>query len=61
MKRKSTMLLLPLSDDAVMSLVSQVKETVAAGYKKMQCTALSNADLWNIQRNRRVRPGRRWL
>ena len=45
-----------MESDDLDKLVTEVKETVAINLKQ-----LSAADLWNIQRNKRRNPGRRFI
>ncbi|MEP7238965.1 MAG: hypothetical protein ABI685_13895 [Ferruginibacter sp.] len=61
MKRSTTGLLLPLSEESVTNLTKEVKEVLVAGYKKNQEQILSIADLWNIHRQRKVRMQRRYM
>ncbi len=61
MKMQSTRLLAPLSQESVINLTTEVKEILAAGYKKGKDRILSTADLWNIQRQRKARIQRRYI
>ena len=49
MKMQSSRLLSPLSEESIVNLTAEVKETLANGYKKTQDRILSTAELWNIQ------------
>ncbi len=56
MKKQSTGLSIALDKESLVNLTTAVKEVLATGYKKSSSSMLSHADLWNIQRRRRVRP-----
>ncbi len=58
MKTKNTNLFTPLDKGQMQDLTQEVKETLATGTTK---NILSAADLWNIQRMRRVRVQRRYF
>jgi hypothetical protein len=61
MKMQTTRLLSPLSQEAVINLTTEVKETLATGHKKMLGRSLTIADLWNIQRRQKARVQRRYF
>jgi hypothetical protein len=60
MKSKLTGLL-PLSEETVINLTTEVKEILATGFKKSPNRILSTADLWNIQRRQKARAVRRYF
>ena len=61
MKIKTTRLLTPLSQEAVLNLTSDVKEVLVPGYSKCRNRILSTADLWYIRRRQKVRVHRRYF
>jgi hypothetical protein len=61
MKRQSNILLLPLSQQVITNLTTEVKETLATGHKETTGRSLTTVDLWNIQRRRKVRLQRRYF
>lgn len=54
MRTQTTTLFNNLSKETVKNLVTEVKETLAYGINDGQHKTFSSADLWNIQRRRRV-------
>lgn len=63
MRTQTTTLFTNLSKETVKNLVTEVKETLAYDINNGQHKTFSSADLWNIQRQRRVFNIRRsfWL
>jgi hypothetical protein len=61
MKKLSTSLLSKLSNSQMDSFVVEVKETIAPGFYYTNCRTFTSAELWNIQRNGKNRPKRRFL
>lgn len=61
MKMQSNRLLSPLSEESMVNLTAEVKETLANGYKRSRDRILSTADLWNIQRRLKPRMTRRFI
>ena len=60
MKTQSTNLLTAISKAHLVSLTTEVKETLALGLIEKKSKILSAADVWNIQRNKRTRVQRRF-
>lgn len=61
MKMQSTRFLSPVNQEGIIELTSAVKEILVPDYKKNERRILSEADLWNIQRNRRARQYRKYI
>lgn len=61
MKMQTTKFLSPLHRDGIIKLSTEVKEILEPDFKKNAGRILSNADLWNIQRNQRTRHFRKYL
>ncbi|MDE3236601.1 MAG: hypothetical protein KGO81_11650 [Bacteroidota bacterium] len=62
MKTQVNILFTKLDKKALDNLTMEVKETVATPEATAQhVTVFSSADLWNIQKMRRVRSSRRYL
>jgi hypothetical protein len=61
MKKPSTSLLNRLSEIQLEILTAEVKETIASGIFSSNCRTFTAAELWNIQRNGKNRPQRRFL
>jgi len=59
MKLLSNNLLETLNTLELKDLTTQVKETLLLNYKKDKQKVFSSADLWNIQRQRRIFSSRR--
>jgi len=60
MKTQNQNMLMELGENQIQQLTKQVKETVAIDFEMNTSKSnFSSADLWNIQRMRRVRSGRR--
>jgi len=60
MRTENTNLFASISNDHMNQMVKEVKETVAVNHENMK-TIFSTADLWRIQKNRRVRVQRRGI
>ncbi len=52
-------LLVSLTGKEIKNLTIEVKETIAAGFQKDRKRIFSAAELWNIQRQKKIIPGRR--
>lgn len=50
----------PLDKEVLQTLTAEVKETLATDFATPE-KVFSAADLWNIQRNKKRNPGRRFL
>jgi hypothetical protein len=50
----------PLNKEVLQTLTAEVKETLATDFATPE-KVFSAADLWNIQRNKKRNPGRRFL
>lgn len=61
MKMQSTRFLSPVNQEGIIKLTSEVNEILVPDYKKKESRILSEADLWNIQRNRRARQYRKYM
>jgi hypothetical protein len=62
MKTQNTHLFQPVSPEVLNQLTAEVKETVAADLiLPVKKTAFGPADLWNLERSRRIRIIRRHL
>lgn len=61
MKMQSTKFLSPVNHDGINNLSSELKQILVPDYKKEDNHILSSADLWNIQRNKRVRRSRWYM
>ena len=60
MKTTNQNMLMELGENQIQQLTQQVKETVAVDFEMNNSkSTFSSADLWNIQRMRKVRSGRR--
>ncbi len=61
MKKQSLGLFIPVSKTEIKVLTTEVKETLAKDFDRNRQKVFSSADLWNIQRNIKRNPGRRFL
>lgn len=62
MRTENTNLFATLSNDHINQMVKEVKETVASGISQENMKPVfSTADLWRIQKNRRMRVQRRLI
>jgi hypothetical protein len=61
MKMQSNRLLSPLSQEGLINLTTEFKETLTSKFKRGSSRILSSADLWNIQRQFRARVERRYF
>lgn len=61
MKMQSTKFLSPVNHEGINNLSSEIKEILAPDYRKEDNQILSSADLWNIQRSKRVRRSRWYI
>jgi len=59
MKMQQQNLLAPLTEEKLKELTTEVKEVLATGFVKNNTRVFSSADLWNIQRQKRVMIQRR--
>lgn len=59
MRTDNTSLFASISNDHINQLVKEVKETVATDINHENGKTFSAADLWRIQKNRRMRVQRR--
>lgn len=59
MKTNSKNLLIDINANELRELTKEVKETIATDINLNEKPMFSAADLWNIQRTRRIRQGRR--
>ena len=60
MKTQSTHLFNAISKADFVNLISEVKETLDAGFEEKRSKIISAADVWNIQRQKRNRIQRRY-
>lgn len=60
MKIQQQNLLAPLSEETMKELTTEVKEVLATGFVKNNPRLFSSAELWNIQRQRKMRVQRRY-
>jgi hypothetical protein len=61
MKKLLNSLFAPMSKSEIEKLTREVKETIDFGYTQIKSRVFTPADLWNIQRNGKSRPQRRFL
>jgi hypothetical protein len=61
MRTDNTNLFASISNDHINQLVKEVKETVATDANLENAKTFSAADLWRIQKNRRMRVQRRLI
>jgi hypothetical protein len=62
MRTENTNLFVSISNDHISQMAKEVKETVAADMSSENCKPVfSAADLWRIQKNRRMRVQRRMI
>lgn len=61
MKKQSFNSFMPVSKTEMSFLTTEVKETLATNFETTQEKIFSAADLWNIQRNKKRNPGRKFL
>jgi len=61
MKKESPDLLIPISKEESRLLTQQVEEKLATSFTNGQHKIFSSADLWNIQRHKKVGYSRRFL
>jgi hypothetical protein len=61
MRTDNTNLFASISNDHINQLVKEVKETVATDVNLENSKTFSAADLWKIQKNRRMRVQRRFV
>lgn len=61
MKMQSTNILSAVNHEGMINLSSELKEILIPDYKKEDIHILSSADLWNIQRSKRVRRSRWYI
>lgn len=61
MRTDNTNLFASISNDHINQLVKEVKETVATDVNQENSKTFSTADLWRIQKNRRMRIQRRLI
>ena len=59
MRTETNTLFASISNDQINQMVKEVKETVATDVNQDNCKTFSTADLWRIQKNRRMRVQRR--
>ena len=60
MKKQSTILFAKVNHHTLADLTKEVKETLVAGFTRPQQKAFTAADLWNIQRQRKITVQRRF-
>jgi len=61
MKKLSTSLFSRISNTQLESLATEIRETLATEVYPSNCRTFTSAELWNIQRNGKNRPQRRFL
>jgi len=61
MKKELLNLFTPVTTTEISLLTTEVKETLAPDFNLNEQKIFSSADLWNIQRNKKRNPGRRFL
>ena len=61
MKKQLFNSFMPVSKTEMSILTKEVKETLATNFETRQEKIFSAADLWNIQRNKKRNPGRKFL
>jgi hypothetical protein len=61
MKSRSNIFLSPIAGENAISVTTEVTGILATGFKKNPNRVLCTADLWNIQRRKKARTGRRYF
>ena len=61
MKKQLQALFTLVTKTEISLLTTEVKETLAPDFNLNEQKIFSSADLWNIQRNKKRNPGRRFL
>ena len=61
MRTETNTLFASISNDQMNQMVKEVKETVATDVNQDNSKTFSTADLWRIQKNRRMRVQRRLI
>ena len=61
MKKQSNTLFTKIGKDAFADLTTEIKETISFGYVEPHAKVFTTSDLWNIYRQAKNRPVRRYL
>ncbi|HQW83079.1 MAG TPA: hypothetical protein PK987_01385 [Ferruginibacter sp.] len=61
MNMQSSKILSLVNNEGIINLSAELKNILVPDYKKTDNRNLSSAELWNIQRNKRVRRNRRYM
>lgn len=61
MNMKSSKILSLVNNEGIINMPSELKQILVPDFKKPGSQHLSSAELWNIQRNKRVRRSRWYL